>query len=183
LGRYRRGCVRKPVSKQRWRDGPGGASLIDMRIARATLVFGSALLAAVPVLADERTVTVTKQTCARLVEHEPGADVAYEGGVDVRGNEVAPAELGGGHDLKLPDTIGIPITVELFETGTPSGDAADGDSEVPVEDAGFSGDAEVGTVDVDLETGRATFNGRPITSRAQHVLAERCRERFGDGMP
>lgn len=164
-----------------------------MRIARAALVFGSVLLAAVPVLAEERTVAVTKQTCARLVEHEPGADVAYEGGVDVRGNEVAPAELGGGHDLKLPDTIAIPITVELFETGTPSGDAAgdgeddtgeaDAESAVPVEDAGFSGDAEVGTVEVGLETGRATFNGRPITSRAQHVLAERCRERFGDGMP
>jgi len=163
-----------------------------MRYGSAVLTCAGVLLAAGAALADGRTITVSEKTCARLVKHEPAADVAYEGGVDVRGNEVAPAELGGGHDLDLPDTIEIPIEVELFETGTPSGgadeegadeEAADADSAVPVEDAGFSGDARVGTVAVDLETGRATFNGKPITSRAQRELAARCRERFGDGMP
>ncbi|SDF70271.1 hypothetical protein SAMN05216241_10263 [Limimonas halophila] len=155
-----------------------------MRYEAALLAVG---LVVAPALTDagERTVTVTKETCAQLVKHDPAADVAYEGGVDVHGNEVTPAELGGGHDLKLPKTITIPIEVELFETGTPSGEgegSADGPA-VPVEGAGFTADAEVGTVAVDLETGRASFNGRPITSRAQHELAERCQERFGTGTP
>jgi hypothetical protein len=115
------------------------------------------------------TIRVTKADCARLVKHEPDADVAYEPGVDVRGNEVAPADLDGGLRIELPETVAIPIEVDLFDRlGLPS-------------DRRYEGDVQVGTVRVDLDDGRATFNGQPLTPEEQHELARRCQEVLRDG--
>lgn len=111
-----------------------------------------------------RTIRVTKADCARLVKHEPAADVTYEPGVDVRGNEVAPADLYGGSQIELPETVTIPIEVDLFDRlGLPA-------------DRRYEGDVQVGTVRIDLDDGRATFNGQPLTPKEQHELAIRCQE-------
>jgi len=130
-------------------------------------------LATSAVAAEERTVRVSERTCADLVRHTASEDVAYEPGVDVHGDPVEPAELGGGASIEAPDAITIPLRVELLETG----DVPDGGSDRPVADAGVSGDARVGTVTVDLETGRAYYNGEPLTSRARRRLAEKCQDR------
>lgn len=71
------------------------------------------LLVAATASAEEVTVTVTRQDCARLVRHMPSADVAYQPGVDVKGRKVAPADLpGSGADLKiLPEVLEFTIAV------------------------------------------------------------------------
>jgi hypothetical protein len=56
-------------------------------------------------------VAISRRDCERLVRHEPAPDVAYQPGVDVHGRPVAPADLGGGSQIELPDVIYIPIEV------------------------------------------------------------------------
>jgi hypothetical protein len=123
-------------------------------------------------------VTITREDCLRLVRHAPAPGVAYQGGVDVNGNTVAPAELGGGVEIDLPETIRIPIEVDILSDrrlGEDSEDEADGAGKPLI------GEARVGTVEVDVATGRATFNGQPLTTPAQRRLAETCQRILRQG--
>jgi hypothetical protein len=56
-------------------------------------------------------IAISRKDCSRLVNHEPAPDVTYQPGVDVHGRPVAPADLGGGQQIQLPDVIYIPIEV------------------------------------------------------------------------
>ena len=86
-----------------------------------SLLYIAALLAPGQVHAHEQQaeVTITRADCARLVEHVPSADVAYQPGVDAYGRAVAPADLPGGlHNgtqFQVPDTLHIPIEVDLLD--------------------------------------------------------------------
>ena len=74
--------------------------------------------------AAEQVVTVTAGDCRRVVAHVAAADVEYRPGVDVRGRKVAPADLGGGPPIKLPDEIAFDIKVDLRNfLGGPDADA------------------------------------------------------------
>jgi len=129
-------------------------------------------------------IEITRRDCRRLVRHEPAEGVDYEPGVDVHGNEVAPAEVGGGVELDLPDRVTIPIELDVLtgrhqgrdepEDGAP--DTDDPDDVADDADLGdrLTGEARIGTVEVDVETGRATFNGQPLRTDAQRRLAEKC---------
>lgn len=63
--------------------------------------------------AQDVTIIVTAKDCARLLRHQPAADVAYQPGIGVKGRKVAPADLpGSGNTLNiLPDVLEIPITI------------------------------------------------------------------------
>ena len=147
---------------------------------RAVHAAGAALFllfAALPlrgeVEVDGTLVKITKADCLRLVKHRPEPGVAYEPGVDVRGDPVEGADLYDRPRLELPARVQIPIEVDLgARYGLPGDDS-------------FEGDVQVGTVEVDLETGRATFNGQPLSSAAEDALRARCQdvlagERDGD---
>jgi hypothetical protein len=86
-----------------------GASALFLPIAAASALVYSAAAH------EEVTVAITRADCARLVEHVPASDVAYQPGVDVHGREVVPADLNGGIRIELPETILIPIEVDLLE--------------------------------------------------------------------
>lgn len=58
-------------------------------------------------------VRITKKDCNRLVRYQASADVAYQPGVDVRGNPVMPADVGGGFTIPLPDVYEFAITKDL----------------------------------------------------------------------
>ncbi len=133
-----------------------------MRHSIAYLAPALFLLAAAPAAAHETaTVTITRADCARLVEHVPGPDVAYQPGVDVYGREVAPADLGGAPRIELPETILIDIEVDLqARFGTPENEVL------------FDPDAEMGWVV--YHDGRFTFNGQPLQDEAEAELAARC---------
>jgi hypothetical protein len=67
------------------------------------------ILGAAPASAE---IAISERDCRQLVvKHEPAPDVTFQPGVDVHGNQVAPADLNGGSQLKLPDVIYIPLEV------------------------------------------------------------------------
>ncbi|HSV29316.1 MAG TPA: hypothetical protein VLL76_07145 [Candidatus Omnitrophota bacterium] len=79
---------------------------------RAVLALAALALPAVAA-AEEVTVSITAKDCARLLRHQPAADVAYQPGVGVKGRKVAPADLpGSGNTISvLPEVFEIPITI------------------------------------------------------------------------
>jgi hypothetical protein len=61
----------------------------------------------------QTTVRITEADCSRLVNHVAAADVNYRPGVDVNGNAVAPADLNTQPQIRMPDVISIPVTIDL----------------------------------------------------------------------
>ncbi len=117
---------------------------------------------------DGTTVRITKADCLRLVKHRSDPGVTYQPGVDVDGDPVASADLHDRPKIELPERVSIPIEVDLGDRyGLPADDS-------------FKGDVQVGTVEVDLETGRATFNGQPLTSDDEAKLRARCQRVLSD---
>lgn len=74
---------------------------------------------ALPAWGEELRITITKTDCARLMRHQPSADVAFKPGEGVRGRKVAPADLpGSGSGIAiLPDMLEIPITINPINYG------------------------------------------------------------------
>lgn len=106
--------------------------------------------------ADE--LRITRADCSRLVRHEPAPDVAYRPGVDARGKPVAPADLGGGAQLKLPDEIVIKLEFDVLRGRR----------------SGLEGNTALGTIT--LRNGRAYVNDEPLHGWEQEVLLEACRK-------
>ncbi len=111
--------------------------------------------------AAETIIRIPRADCTRLVEHRSAPDVAYKPGVDVRGKKVAPADLpGSSAAIKAPKQVEIAISFNPLRGAAGS---RFGSSELIV-----------GTVRFNLETGAATFNGRPLTDPEQAELARKC---------
>ncbi|WP_254869647.1 hypothetical protein [Thalassospira sp. HF15] len=111
------------------------------------------------------TITVSRSACKELLRHVPEDDVAYKPGVDVRGNEVAPADLNGGSNIlkSLPKEIEFPVSIDFFEY---SGIA------VP---NGVSGEQSIGKIT--YRNGQVYFNDQPLGDAANNAeLIEACRK-------
>lgn len=107
----------------------------------------------------QTTIVITRAECDRLVRHVASADVTYTPGVDVNGNAVAPADLNAQPQIAVPETISIPVTIDLATNlGIPTS---------------FLARPTVGEVLVS-EDGRVSFNGQPVSGAAEHELAKRC---------
>lgn len=76
--------------------------------------FGLALLAA-PMPAAAASLTVSMADCARLTRHVPAADVAYQPGVDVQGQAVVPADLGGGLQVGVPEAFSFDVQIQPID--------------------------------------------------------------------
>ena len=113
----------------------------------------------------QTTVRITEADCSRLVTHVAAADVNYRPGVDVNGNAVAPADLNAQPQIRMPDVISIPVTIDL---------ATNLGIDTP-----FLARPTVGEVRITRD-GRVSFNGQPIGDAAQQELAQRC-QRVGGG--
>jgi hypothetical protein len=133
---------------------------------RNSLVIVAVLVLALPaaVASGAGTLTMSKNDCRKLVRHQPSADVAYRPGVDARGRRVAPADLGGGTNITVPDEIEIRINVELNET---IGAAASGL---------YEPEARMGKVV--YRNGRAWYNGQPLETDANSEVVEACKRRL-----
>ena len=133
---------------------------VNMQKALKLAVFGLITAHATPIYA-QTTVQITQADCSRLVTHVASADVAYQPGVDVNGNAVAPADLNSQPQIRVPDVISIPVTIDLATNlgiNTP-----------------FLARPTVGEVQVTSD-GRVTFNGQPVGDQEQHELARRCQQ-------
>ncbi len=132
-------------------------------------LFLAALLAASHVRANEQQVelSITRADCARLVEHVPSADVAYQPGVDAYGRAVAPADLPGvlhsGTQFQVPDTLHIPIEIDLLDRFG-----------IPANPELYKADIPLG--EVVYRNGRVSYNGQPLQDEAAAELSRRCQK-------
>lgn len=121
-------------------------------------------------VAAAQTVIITRADCTRLVAHAPAPGVKYTPGVDVRGRPVVPADLGGRPKMKLPDTIEIPVQLDLQKRlGLPANP-----------NLYEMDDVTVGTARIRVKDGRAWFNGEPLTTDEHHAMARAC-QKLGSG--
>jgi hypothetical protein len=125
------------------------------------------------------TVQVSRRDCRRMVHAVTRDDVRFKSGVDVRGKPVAPADLRPRTRFQLPDTIVIPITVDLCErvdltTGRKLCRDLVPTPFTPVERERFGAEAQVGTV-VARNGGREIyFNGQPLHDQEAVLIREAC---------
>ncbi len=130
---------------------------------RAPAITLAVLLAGAGTAHGQATVRISEADCSRLVAHVPAPDVAYRPGVDVEGNAVAPADLGGARArIPAPESITFPLTLDLAER-------------LGIDDANLLARPVIGVVEVTRD-GRVTFDGEPLTSDAAHALARKCQE-------
>ncbi|KZD09849.1 hypothetical protein [Oceanibaculum pacificum] len=112
-------------------------------------------------------IIVGGNVCQRAVAHKPEVGATYQPGVDAYGRPVAPADLGGGSAIRIPETIGIDITVDLQKRfGLP------GNSRL------FFPEAQIGRVEVGRD-GKVLFNGEPVSGDEQLAIEAACREALG----
>jgi hypothetical protein len=121
---------------------------------------------------DHLRAQVAQADCRRLVAHQPAAGVAYQPGVDVRGNAVAPADLPGSQSLgqKLLEEGEIAFDLALnplLFAGNPA--LAD-----RIEGARIT----LGRIAVDPATGDTTFDGQALSDPQQAAIAKACRARL-----
>lgn len=134
-------------------------------VSTATLIVAIILIYS----AKAQTVTIRASDCSNFVRHVPSSDVAYKPGVDAQGRAVAPADLGGGVQIKAPTEFSIPITIDLQKR-----------LGIPVDPNSFqTQNFAVGTVT--WKDGRGYFNGQPLQSAESERLAALCQERLKVG--
>jgi len=109
-------------------------------------------------------VAISRRDCERLVRNEPAPDVAYQPGVDVHGRPVAPADLGGGSQIELPDVIYIPIEVLIQDKYG-----------IPANSALFDATALVGVVSV--RGNQVYFEDKLLSDPEVAALEAACRDR------
>ena len=127
-------------------------------------LFFAVLLATTQARAHEKdtpVVTMNRADCARLVEHVPAPDVAYQPGVDAYGRAVVPADLNGVTPIQTPETLYIPIEIDLLDRFG-----------IPAHPGLYESDIPIG--EVVYQNGRLSFNGQPLQDEAAAELSRRC---------
>jgi len=131
-------------------------------------------MVSVPALAQEggqdaKTVThmsVSLEDCKQLVNHQARGDVAYQPGVDVYGNAVAPADVQPLGAIKVPDEIVIDFGLDL------AGRYGFGAASL------FDATAGIATIQYDIATGALTFNGKPLLDEDARAIERACKLRL-----
>jgi hypothetical protein len=132
-----------------------------MRIIGSIALVLIAVASAAPASAE---IAISRKDCQRMVDHEPAPDVAYQPGVDVHGRPVAPADLGGGQQIQLPDVIYIPIEVLTQDSFN-----------IPANSVLYSATAFIGVVAV--RGNRVYFEDQELTDPEVAALEQACRDR------
>jgi len=138
------------------------------KILGAVLVL-TLMAGAVSARADDAS--VDPALCRALTKHTPAPDVAYQPGVDVHGNAVAPADLPGQPQFKLPDKIEIPLTISLVKALNLN------TNQLPASALGPGTEAQLGKITV--EGDKVLLNGQPLSDTQQDNLAVLCMKPSG----
>ena len=132
------------------------------------------LLSAVA-LADEVGVgggkpVIGRQDCEALATYHTPPGVNYQPGVDVNGRPVAPADLPGTNSYQLPRRVQFDVVINpmTYAGGQGAGSAAAGQYANTM--------LPVAHVAIDLATGEATIDGKPMDSDQEAYLRRICRE-------
>jgi hypothetical protein len=135
---------------------------IDFRLVLAGLGFLTGLAPLWPAAAD---ISVSRQDCDRLVKYQEPPGVEYQAGVDAHGETVVPADLGGGVNIQLPQTIIIPIELLIQDR-----------YHIPPDSALWRSKAEMGVVTVQGD--QVLYNGQPLTDPETAALADLCKKQL-----
>ena len=133
--------------------------------------------------AQAADVPVSTADCSKLVQHVPADDVTYKPGVDVHGNAVVPADLGGGTNITMPEQIDIQIGIDLADrlalrdarqAGSTPG-LPGTTTTTPVRKVlPYSGLAPIGVLTI--RGNDAYWNGERIAPQDEVALADACRK-------
>lgn len=121
-----------------------------------------------PAAADDAKLRITKADCNRLVKHRPAPDATYQAGVDAHGRRVPGAEVGGATRLDRAEDVVIVIDINLFDR-----------LGIPPNPESYEAEAVVGVVQLKGDT--ILFNGQPLRSEAESLLADSCRRTLSTG--
>lgn len=119
-----------------------------------------------PLKPDQFRVVITRKGCARVIAHAPDRDVAYQAGVDVRGNSVVSADLPGSQiPIDILDNIKFDLPLNPFNyTGNAN-----------LENIFSNSSTNLGTVEYSISSGKFTLNGKALTADQQDIIANSCR--------
>ncbi len=135
-----------------------------LKLSVPVFVLGSLLVAGAGggiVQAEEpEGIEISKKDCARIVAHQPSADVEYKPGVDVAGRPVVSADLPGSNIIETPKKIVIPLTLDVADLFS-----------LP---DGIAGEAGVGTIEYDIMSGQLEYNGQQITDPQMAAISAAC---------
>lgn len=127
--------------------------------------------------AQNQAMSISVADCQRIVSHKPAPGVEYTPGVDVHGKTVAPADLGGGYGMALPESIDIQIGVDLADRLTLRDNRNKGKRPDPVRKAmPFTGSAPLGTLSV--RGNDLYWNDQRLQPQDEALLASACRQGF-----
>ncbi len=91
---------------------------------------------------------LTVEECQILIHHRPSDDVAFQPGVSVDGDPVAPADLPGSPEIDLPDVVSFDL---LLRPRGPGGLLLEG---------------SVGALSVDVTGGAVILNGQRLDDQS-----------------
>ncbi len=124
--------------------------------------------------ARAETVKLSTGDCSKLVAHQPTDDVTYKPGVDVRGKAVVPADIGGGTQITVPESIDIQIGIDLADRLALRDARRQGAATTTRKVLPYEGKSPIGTLTV---KGNDVFwNGERVASQDEALLAEACRK-------
>lgn len=131
--------------------------------------------------AQSQALTISASDCQRIVSHKPNADVEYKPGVDVHGKPVAPADVGGGYGMTLPESIDIQIGIDLADRlalrDNRNASRSGGKSQEPLRKVmPFAGYAPLGTLSV--RGNDLYWNDQRLQPQDEALLASACRQGF-----
>jgi hypothetical protein len=141
-------------------------AVVSRMLARGAVLLGlaaiGALLFGVPASAQGRIV-VADDVCRSLVLHQPEAGVEFVPGVDVRGREVAPADLPGRPDLEFMRESVIPLIIDLA-------------GKYPDRLAGAELDLQLSLGALTINGDDVRLNGVPLNDPLERAIAALCAE-------
>ncbi len=111
--------------------------------------------------------TISREACAFLLQHEQFLSADYQPGVDTMGRAVVPADVPAEAQLKLPETITVEITPALAHW-LPN-------QSTPYDTLELSR-INLGTVTV--TGGLLTFNGEPLGPAKDQELLKLCAQQM-----
>ena len=119
-------------------------------------------------------VRITRQDCQRVVRHRPSADVAYQPGVDVRGNPVVAADTAGSFTIPLPDVFEFNITKDLsaYLGGADDQLAAQKAAAIAAERSVAATDAAVASAAKSLSGAQTNYDNAAAAATAAQTAAD-----------
>ena len=148
-------------------------------MARSALLFGIAGTVIMASAVRAETVVLSSADCRKLVQHVPADGVTFQPGVGARGKAVAPADLGGGYNMQIPEEINIQIGIDLADRmglraarrqATQPGNST---TTPPVRKVmPYEGKAALGLLTI--KGNDAFWNGERLVPQDEKLLAEAC---------